>query len=153
MAILADDLVEARFLDLFAGTGRVGLGALKSGATRAVFVEADGRVARQLRTALGDLSKSTESEAHLLVGSIPNVLSRLEGSFELVWADPPYDWTPCSGFERQIRRLTTPGGLFIVEHHHKTSYQQFEEPWSLERQVKHGETRLSFYRAPLTATC
>ncbi len=144
LAILADELVEARFLDLFAGTGRVGLGALECGAAKVVFVEADGRVARLLRAALKGRPKT---EAELLVGVVPRVLDRLAEPFDLVWADPPYDWKPCGEFADALRRLTTPGGLFVVEHHHKVSYQEFEQDWHLERQVKHGETRLSFFRS------
>ena len=90
----------ARCLDLFAGSGALGLEALSRGAREAVLVERDARAADALRSAIGTLGASararlahTTAEAFLDVNAVP---------FDLVFVDPPFD-DACQ--ERVLARL------------------------------------------------
>lgn len=92
-AVLGDLVAEARFLDLFAGTGAVGLEALSRGAASVVFVERHRGVARILRgnCTLFDLE---DEKARVLVqpaAAAVAALTRRGEVFDLAWADPPFE--------------------------------------------------------------
>ena len=90
MGALGDRVVDARVLDLFAGSGALGLEALSRGAREAVFVE-------RARGALSALEANIEAlgaedRAHVVRGDVFRYLARLGGGseFDLALADPPY---------------------------------------------------------------
>jgi 16S rRNA (guanine966-N2)-methyltransferase len=75
-------------LDLFAGSGALGLEALSRGAARTVFVEADARPAASIRAALQKLGATDRGEVAAL--DAVSFLRRATGPFEIVFLDPPY---------------------------------------------------------------
>jgi 16S rRNA (guanine966-N2)-methyltransferase len=82
----------ARFLDLFAGTGAMGLEALSRGAKSACFVEAEGRAAEVIRRNIQTLG--VEKSSQLLKGDalvMLNRLIKLKEQFDLIYVDPPYE--------------------------------------------------------------
>jgi 16S rRNA (guanine966-N2)-methyltransferase len=90
--ILGPSVAGIRVLDLFAGTGAVGIEALSRGAARAVFVERDRAALRALRANLAALGLGRQA-ARVVAGDVLAVLPVLEGSeapVELVFVDPPY---------------------------------------------------------------
>jgi len=139
MAILAPMLPEARVLDLFAGTGSLGLAALDEGASRVVFVEADPRSCRVLQQQVG-------ARGPILRGRLPAVLARVTGVFDLVLADPPYGAPEGPPTLEALPPLVRPGGMVVFEHHHKDPYPDRSGPLVLVRRERYGETALSFWR-------
>ncbi len=92
-AVLADRVHDARFLDLFAGTGAVGLEALSRGARSVVFVEKHRGAAHLIEenSASFDL---TADRAQLMVHDANAAVGRLArrgDSFDIAWADPPFE--------------------------------------------------------------
>jgi 16S rRNA (guanine(966)-N(2))-methyltransferase RsmD len=86
-AVLADRIVDARVLDLYAGTGAVGIEALSRGAAAAVFVESH-------RTAVLDSLGVGRDRADVLERPAGRALAELERSgcsFDVIWADPPFE--------------------------------------------------------------
>lgn len=116
-SIWLDRIEGARFLDLFAGSGAVGLEALSRGAEHVAFVESDRRAARVLlrnleRTGLSRGAYETITE------SAPAALLRLADAaerFDLAFADPPYGWGLPPGFLEDVRRVLGPRGHFALE--------------------------------------
>lgn len=103
----------ARFLDLFAGTGAVGLEAVSRGAGAAVLVEADaGAIGRTLER-LGEPGE----RVRLAAGTAASALAALERSgerFDVIFADPPY----ARGADGELARaavLLSPGGVLVVQ--------------------------------------
>lgn len=143
LAILGPDSEGARALDLFAGTGEVGMRLLNQGAKEVTFVEADAKVA----AVLGRRIRQSEhcAACRLLLGPIPKILERLRGRYSLLLADPPYDWNGSATLLSALAPAAEPRAILVVEHHHKTPYQD-SNGWVLYRQQKYGETRLSFFR-------
>ena len=84
------DLEGARFADLYAGSGAVGLEALSRGASHALLVEADARASRAIRDNIVTLRVG--NAARLVTGKVLQVLSGPpeDGPFDIVFADPPY---------------------------------------------------------------
>ncbi len=139
MAILAHEVPEARVLDLFAGTGSLGLAALDQGASQVVFVESDPRSCRILQQQVG-------ARGPILRGRLPAVLARVAGTFDLVLADPPYGAPEGPETLEALPSVVRPGGLVVFEHHHKDPYPERSGPLVLVRRERYGETALSFWR-------
>jgi 16S rRNA (guanine966-N2)-methyltransferase len=81
------DVSGARVLDLYAGSGALGIEALSRGAESAVFVERDAKALDALRRNLD----ATGARGAVRRQDVARFLSRPEGTFDLVFADPPYD--------------------------------------------------------------
>lgn len=84
-------VVDARLLDLYAGTGALAFEALSRGATDAVSVERDPRIARAIESDARALGLDGRHETLVLDLTKPSTLARLRGPFTLVLADPPWD--------------------------------------------------------------
>ena len=84
------DLDGARFVDLYAGSGAVGLEALSRGATFTLLVESDAKAARVIRDNIVALRAG--ASARLITGRVASVLATPPegGPFDVVFADPPY---------------------------------------------------------------
>ena len=84
------DMEGARFADLYAGSGAIGLEALSRGASHALLVESDGKAARAVRDNIVTLRLG--DEARLITGKVAQVLAGPPdgGPFDVVFADPPY---------------------------------------------------------------
>jgi 16S rRNA (guanine966-N2)-methyltransferase len=92
-AVLGEQIVGARFLDLYAGTGAVGLEALSRGASKAVFVERNRQAASLIRKNLDAFDLDTD-QAELIVRPAAvavNGLIRRGAAFDIAWADPPFE--------------------------------------------------------------
>ncbi len=144
MAILEPVLPGARACDLFAGTGQVGLGFLEKGAASVTFVEGSNEVLRQLQRRLREDADPKGWSWAVQRGKIPAALQSLDGTYDIFWADPPYDWAESKTLLPSLARIAAPEAIVVVEHHHKIVYDEVEG-WELYRQSKFGETRLSFF--------
>ena len=147
--VLGPRLVEqARVLDLYAGTGALGIEALSRGAAEASFVEGSGPVARALRENLVRLGLSERASVH------EADLSRIElppgaaGPFDLVFLDPPYAGGAGPRWLERLARLPWPegGGLVVYE---RRKGAPAPEPFTFELATErtYSNTTVTFYRA------
>lgn len=136
------------FLDLYAGTGQIGLEAASRGATRVILVEND-RLCRQIIQE--NCSRSHLDRQVQLIGQDAHraVMSLLEASqpFDIVFADPPYRQIPqeLARLSGCLALLLAPGGLFILEHDARMA-APIVTNLQLERSCQYGTAMLSFYR-------
>ncbi len=86
--ICQHEISDAEFLDLFAGTGAVGLEALSRGAKKSVFIEKDRSAAECIRRNLETFG--LHQSAEVIQGDVWKSLARLRHPFDLIYADPPY---------------------------------------------------------------
>jgi 16S rRNA (guanine966-N2)-methyltransferase len=105
-----------RVLDLFAGTGALGIEALSRGASGADFVEANGRLAQQLEQNLAELALADRCRVHRR--TVERAVTTLEGPYGLVFADPPYGSVDLDVLMESLNQvgLVRRGGLVVVEH-------------------------------------
>lgn len=148
-SILSPYIRHAHVVDLYAGTGAVGLEALSRGADRVIFVE-------QKRSSLDVLHENLRrchnpQEAIVIAGQMPQVLSQSEflkwAPFDIIFADPPYHDGKMSTLLSIIstRVPLTSRGMVILEHLTRTPLpQQVETLWQV-RQARYGNTTLSFF--------
>ena len=147
--ILAPEIAGADFLDLFAGSGAVGIEALSRGARRAVFIDHDRRHLEVARRNLASLR--AEERAETVAADVYRwITSYSGGGFGVAFADPPYALGEEKGYGSVLaalaeRGVVTPGGLFAAE---MTAVQRADEPpgWSLLRDRVYGGTRLCVWR-------
>ena len=149
--ILGPTVAGMRVLELFAGTGAVGIEALSRGSTRVVFVERDREALRVLRANLAALAVSRE-RARVVAGDALAVLpglARSEAPFGLVFLDPPYAGLlgPRALDALAGGTLLLPGARVVVQHFAKTPIPRVAGLVP-ERGSRHfGQTALTFLRA------
>jgi 16S rRNA (guanine966-N2)-methyltransferase len=108
-----DRIAGARVLDLFAGSGAVGLEAVSRGAVRAVLVEADPRALERTLERLGD----PEVQVRIAPGPAASAIAALAREaerFDVVFADPPYG-RGAEGELDRIAALLDPAGVLVVQ--------------------------------------
>ncbi len=136
------DLREARVLDLFAGSGALGLEALSRGAAEVTFVEKAGAalgVIRKNAAALGVADRCRIVRADAL-----RWLERdAESRFDLVFADPPYALDGLARLPDLVRPHLAPGGLFVLEH---GGAADFEAHPAHETSRAYGQTVVSLFQ-------
>ena len=154
-SILAPEMAGAEFLDLFAGSGAVGLEALSRGAASATFVESSRRhmsvLLENLRMLTSRESPSAAKRVTTHLSDAYRWVSSYSGpGFTIGFADPPYalgEERGYAGFLKTLadRGVIRPGGLFVAE---MTAVQKAEETpgWDLLRDRKYGKTRLCIWR-------
>src|SRR5690242_11837881 len=136
-------LAGLRFLDLYAGSGAVGLEALSRGAGVATFVEQDRRTA----TLISRNAKTLGFTADVLGQSVHHVLaSAPRASYDVVFLDPPYP-LPDAEVDADLAALVEHGwlaadALVVVERASKRSTTTWPEGLTLLRERKYGETML-----------
>lgn len=144
--ILGDMVVDARFLDLYAGTGSVGIEALSRGARSAVFVDRGRQAIATIKdnlshTRLGDRARVVKSDVFAFLRK------RDLESFDLIYVAPPqYEglWAKTLRALDQTS-LLSPDGLVVVQIYPK-EYEELElENLQLTGQRKYGSTMLCFY--------
>jgi len=115
--ILGTRIKDASFLDLYAGTGAVGVEALSRGARRAVFVERDPAAARLIEENLSLLGRVEAGEilTHPAMSSLA-ALKRRGERFNIAFLDPPYDTGAPPEVLAAASDLVVSGGVLVVEH-------------------------------------
>ena len=149
-AILDPDLRDARFLDLFAGSGAAGIEALSRGAASAVFVERDAGACAVIRANLerarltGPAARVAKAEA---LAWLAGADARQAGPFDLVVADPPYE--DAAALVRSLELvdpLLAPGARVVAKHFWRDPPPAEVGLLASERERRFGETALTFYR-------
>jgi 16S rRNA (guanine(966)-N(2))-methyltransferase RsmD len=147
-SIWQESVPGARFLDLFAGSGAVGLEANSRGAAYVCFVEADPRVLRDLERNAAELPPAVWRRWR---GRLPGTLGQLaaeEPAFDLVFADPPYAF---DGYERLIESaagVLGPSGELALEASTRVALPATAGELRRTDERRYGETAVSFYRRP-----
>jgi 16S rRNA (guanine966-N2)-methyltransferase len=131
-----DLIADAEVVDLFAGTGALGIEALSRGAARCRFVEKDREALRILRANLTDLG--LERSSVVLATDVMAAAASL-GPCDLVLADPPYQ------FDAWPELLGTLQAGFVVAESGR-SLSDLPRGWELVREKRYGRTVVSFLR-------
>ncbi len=117
------------FVDLFAGTGQVGLEAEQRGA-RVIYVEKSRSLAQKIRK---------RARGKVMVGDALRILDRIGEKADVIFADPPYSFESYPLLIEKALRALKAGGVFVLEHDKRIRFSPTEER-------VYGDTVLSFWR-------
>ena len=142
--ILQNDIENATFLDLYAGSGAIGCEALSRGAKTVTFVEKDSLAVRCLRKNLSDLS--LEEKADIFHGDSLDAIKYFQRKkifFDLIYMDPPYALNISSLLEKSAKILAS-GGQLVIEQRKKAELEAKSLKLIDKRTI--GDTQLIFWR-------
>ena len=145
------------FLDLFAGSGSMGIEALSRGAKKVVFVENNHRAQSLIYSNLErchfgpDVSDAREKNWVLLKSSALHALQVLQEKgvrFDIVYVDPPFADDLYEGCLEALARsdLLTEFSLVVAEHHHKNALREKYDKLTCQSGRKLGDSCLSYYQ-------
>jgi 16S rRNA (guanine966-N2)-methyltransferase len=138
------------FLDLFAGSGNVGLESLSRGALHAVFVERDLSLVEAIRKSLAQLAYSAKAE--VIAAEAERGLGRLvrqNRRFDLIFADPPYDEGLVIETLKWLDKgnLLAENGILVLQHSIRESSEGLQLlTLAVTDQRRYGDTMLSFLK-------
>ncbi len=153
---LADKIIGEKILDLFAGSGALGIEALSRGAASVLFVEED----RQSIAAIEKNLAKTNLQGRIRPQEVFEFLRRSSPTetFGIIFADPPYEKTKSGerftkkilGNER-LAQLLQPDGVFVLE---KSPGERLPETelWNVVRAKTYGATEVLFLRRALSSS-
>lgn len=138
-------LEGARVVDLYAGTGSLGIEALSRGAEHADFVELDRRQVEVVRENLRDTKLADRATVHQ--GDVRRVIERLESPYDFVLMDPPYTQPfPAEVVERiGTRGLLAEDGMAIVGHASRVEAPERLGVMHRWQDRRYGDASLAFY--------
>ncbi|MGH7255711.1 MAG: 16S rRNA (guanine(966)-N(2))-methyltransferase RsmD [Nitrospirales bacterium] len=146
-SILGDRILDARVLDLFAGTGAIGIEALSRGASAVTFVEPDTESLRLLRANLTRCQLEEAADLQACTAEAFLRHSRAGGTFDIAFADPPYALDSGAHLLPSLSRagILTSDSVVVLEH--ATRQPPPDEVGRLirHRQYRYGDTTLSLY--------
>ena len=150
--ILGAKVSNSRVLDLFAGTGALGLEAISRGAREAVFAD-------KRNTSLAAINRNIQTlslagQCRVLKIDLMRGLGRLKNEvepFDLIFMDPPYTVNVVGEILDQLTEsgLAAPQAQAVAEHDSKLDLTDSVEHWILTKQRRYGQTTISFFSTGL----
>lgn len=150
--LVAYDQPRGRVLDLYAGTGALGIEALSRGAAFAAFVEQHAGMAGIIRDNLAHTKLTGRASVHKQPVSSFLAHATAPG-FDLILMDPPYADPEIAATVRAVgeRGLLADDGLLVLGHTDRRAFEESIGPLQLDRKRCHGESCVSFYRLATVA--
>ena len=145
--ILGKEVEGKIVLDLYAGTGNLGIEALSRGAKRALFVERGRRAVRLIQRNISQCGMQERSEILLKdVSRAIGILSQRGESFDLILMDPPYEKGLIQETLTRLHstRIYHEDTILLIEHDRREPIPEKVEGWTLIRQQGIGDTVISF---------
>jgi len=133
---------DTKVLDLYAGSGALGIEALSRGAGWADFVEQEPRCCTAIRENL--MAAGLQARAKVYCLSVARAVPRLPGPYDIIFMDPPYALPADLSL---VTSLMERGARIVLEHSRRTSPPREESGLILARQRRHGDTVISIFEA------
>jgi 16S rRNA (guanine966-N2)-methyltransferase len=146
--LASDGLIEegGRVLDLYAGSGALGLEAISRGAGEAVLVEHGRDALAAIRENVGALD--VDDRVRIVPGRVERALAQIEGPFAIIFLDPPYADVKAEGFARILEGaagLLADQGALVLEHA-SGDVPPTVPRLLLDRTRRYGDTEVSLFR-------
>ncbi len=140
--IIQFDVEGRRVLDLFAGTGQLGIEALSRGAAEAVFVDRDREAVKIVKENL----KTCSLQAAVRQEDALTALRRDE-KFDLIFVDPPYDAGLYGDVLETIKSVDklTDGGIIICEARRDEPLPELDPPYGKRKEYRYGKVKIAVY--------
>ncbi|NLM26140.1 MAG: 16S rRNA (guanine(966)-N(2))-methyltransferase RsmD [Firmicutes bacterium] len=145
--ILGQQVVDASFLDLFAGSGGIGIEALSRGAKEVVFIDHHKKCGEVIKANLAKTKLQGEVYVRDVFSAL-DILGRKQRRFDIIFLDPPYNQGVILPVLEKIsiNWLLAENGLIVVEHGRKEEIKPSVLNFNSVRTEQYSDTNLSFYR-------
>jgi 16S rRNA (guanine966-N2)-methyltransferase len=146
---LAAQTPEARFLDVFAGTGAVGIEALSRGARLAIFVELSLNAVSLIRENLALTGFTDRAEVYAIdAARAVSIMAGKGAAFDLIFLGAPYESPVLEKVMHQLAEtsLLAPDGIMVAEHRRQHALADEFGKLKKFREARYGETVLAFYK-------
>jgi len=143
--IVSPYLINPITLDLFAGSGALGIEALSRGAAFLDAVEENSLNCKTIKSNLQELGFASISKVHQ--SRVEKKIPTLNGSYDLIIMDPPYSYPKTSEILENLAHspILNTGGILVLEHSSPSEFPETLGNLCLIRCAKHGETSLTIY--------
>lgn len=143
-SIVQFELSGSVILDLFAGSGQMGIEALSRGAERAVFVDQ----ARDSSNVEIENLKKTKlfSKARVVTMNAESFLMTTKELFDIIFMDPPYHCTDTDKILLSASKKTSENGMILCETDAKKQLPDFIDGFNLKKEYYYGRTKITVYR-------
>ena len=137
------EVADLRVLDLYAGSGALGIEALSRGAAEAVFVDSSRAAVAAIRRNLSELGIEASVQRRDVLAYLAGAAG--EQPYDLVFADPPYDSAlrVAAGLAERLPPVLSPGAVIVTESNKRAP---LELPFDLLRERSYGDTRIAVHR-------
>ena len=144
-SIISPQIENAKVLDLFAGTGSLGIEALSRGALKAHFVENNHKQFIALNKNLENFSLANETKVFPV--SVEKALDTFTETYDVVFLDPPYDYPGVDNLVVKIikSKILVENGTIILEHSRRVSAPKELPDVRLVKEKTYGDTQISIY--------
>jgi len=143
--VLGDLVAGKKVLDIYAGSGALGIEALSRGADEVTLVEADRATAGLIRLNLEMLK--IQNMARVVIHDALEFMAASGGHYDIVLADPPYLANVSSQILDVVSKhgLLAPGGILVIQHHRAEKIDAQTQGLALWKCKKHGKSSVEFY--------
>jgi len=143
--IIQFDLPGARVLDLFAGTGQLGIEALSRGAKSAVFVDSDSEAVKLVKE---NLKVCDFSDISMVYNTDALKYLQYEENFDIIFIDPPYNGALAQDVVLKISEFDklTKNGIMMCETADDFNFPELRAPYTLKKTYKYGITFVHCFR-------
>ena len=152
-SIIQADVPDSEFLDLFAGSGQIGIEALSRGAKRATLVERSGQASAIIAKNISKIKLDDSDEIRVHKKSVAQALELLGQAgekFDIIFMDPPYKDVPMRLEEATkligTYKMLSPGGMLIVEHDKDCEIPEELNGLKRVRSCSYGITVITFFK-------
>lgn len=149
--LLGGDIVDSSFLDLFAGSGAIGIEAISRGAKRVVFVDKDRESMEYVRRNLTLIGESADT----MTSNYLSAINKLNGNkFDIIYVDAPYDMHIIDDVLMAVKthNILNENGQVIYESLAKTNQKSGLTDYELAKSRKYGSVVIDIYR-PIINNC
>ena len=143
-SIIQFDIIDGSFLDLFSGSGQMGIEALSRGAERAVFVESNKKAYDCIKKNLSAVGYTDSANA--IFGEVLGYLLGCREKFDVIFLDPPYSKGIIASIFESVTGVCKDNGAIICEIAKGEAMPEEANGFSLKRRYKYGKTELCLYR-------
>ncbi|MDD4700064.1 MAG: 16S rRNA (guanine(966)-N(2))-methyltransferase RsmD [Oscillospiraceae bacterium] len=142
-SIIQFDIEGRRFLDLFAGSGQIGIEALSRGAESATFIDAATESLDIVRRNLK--STGLEKQAVVFKSDYSSYLTNCKSKYDIAFIDPPYAEGKLIDALQKTAPIMSDYGIIICEHPHTTDMPQDVGEFPIKKQYRYGKIMISLY--------
>jgi len=137
-------VVQSDFLDLFAGTGNIGIEALSRGANSCTFVDKSPQAIKYIKNNLTNIG--FEDRSTIIFGDSRKIITKLTQTYDIIFLDPPYGYDLVIPIMKKLKLLLKEEGIIVVETENKIELPSHCDTFRLLKASRYGDTQVGYYK-------